>query len=82
MEGCGERWQRPALQAQLTDYHAKYFAYELTKRWASDSVEKLAAVLADAQEKQAVAPFPKVLLTATPLQNTLLELYGLVTIIA
>ncbi len=34
---------------QLTDYHAKYFAYELTKRCSSDSVEKLASVLADAQ---------------------------------
>lgn len=33
----------------LTDFHAKYFAYELTKRCASDSVEKLVAVLADAQ---------------------------------
>jgi SNF2 family DNA or RNA helicase len=33
----------------LTDYHAKYFAYELTKRCASDSVEKLAAALSDAQ---------------------------------
>src|SRR6266853_757695 len=32
-----------------TAYHAKYFAYELTKRCASDSVEKLASVLADAQ---------------------------------
>src|SRR3974377_720892 len=32
-----------------TAYHAKYFAYELTKRCSSDSVEKLAAVLADAQ---------------------------------
>lgn len=31
--------------------------------------------------KQAVASFPKVLLTATPLQNSLLELYGLVSII-
>jgi SNF2 family DNA or RNA helicase len=31
--------------------------------------------------KLAVAPFPKVLLTATPLQNSLLELYGLVSII-
>jgi superfamily II DNA or RNA helicase len=31
--------------------------------------------------KQAVAPYPKVLLTATPLQNSLLELYGLVSII-
>jgi superfamily II DNA or RNA helicase len=31
--------------------------------------------------KQALAPYPKVLLTATPLQNSLLELYGLVSII-
>ncbi len=31
--------------------------------------------------KQALAPFPKALLTATPLQNSLLELYGLVSII-
>src|SRR5277367_5405439 len=31
--------------------------------------------------KQAVAPFQKVLLTATPLQNSLLELYGLVSIL-
>ena len=28
-----------------------------------------------------MAPFRKVLLTATPLQNSLLELYGLVSII-
>src|SRR5208283_5455646 len=35
--------------AQLTDYQAKYFAYELTKRCASDSVEKLAGALSDAQ---------------------------------
>ena len=34
---------------QITDYHAKYFAHELTKRCASDSVEKLVSVLADAQ---------------------------------
>ena len=33
----------------LTDFHAKYFAYELTKRSSSDSVEMLAGVLADAQ---------------------------------
>jgi Fe-S-cluster-containing dehydrogenase component len=32
-----------------TAYHAKYFAYELTERCASDSMEKLAASLADAQ---------------------------------
>lgn len=31
--------------------------------------------------KNAVAPFPKVLLTATPLQNSLLELYGLVSVV-
>lgn len=35
--------------AQLTDYHAKYFAYELTKRCPPDSVEKLAGALVDAQ---------------------------------
>jgi hypothetical protein len=34
---------------ELTDYHAKYLAHELTRRCASDSVEKLASVLADAQ---------------------------------
>lgn len=33
----------------LTSFHAKYFAYELTRRCASDSVEKLAAALSDAQ---------------------------------
>jgi len=33
----------------ITDYHAKYFAHELTRRCASDSVEKLTAVLSDAQ---------------------------------
>ena len=32
-----------------TDYHAKYFAHELTKRCASDNLQKLAASLADAQ---------------------------------
>ena len=35
--------------AQLTDYHAKYFAHELTKRCPSDSVEKLARRCVDAQ---------------------------------
>jgi len=34
---------------QLTPYHAKVFAYELTKRCSSNSVEKLAASLSDAQ---------------------------------
>ena len=33
----------------LTDYHAKYYAHELIKRCSSDSLEKLAASLADAQ---------------------------------
>jgi SNF2 family DNA or RNA helicase len=33
----------------LTVYHAKYFAHELTKRCASDSVEKLASALSNAQ---------------------------------
>ncbi len=33
----------------LTDYHAKYFAHELTKRCSSDNIEKLAGALVDAQ---------------------------------
>lgn len=33
----------------FTAYHAKYFAHELTKRSASDSLEKLASALVDAQ---------------------------------
>jgi hypothetical protein len=38
--------QRPLL----TDYHAKFFAYELTKRCPSDSAEKLAG--ADQVDRQ------------------------------
>ncbi len=34
---------------KLTDYHAKYFAYDLTKRCSSDSIEKLAGAVAGAQ---------------------------------
>ena len=33
----------------LTAYHTKYFAHELTKRCPSDSIEKLASALVDAQ---------------------------------
>jgi len=33
----------------LTPYHAKYFAYELTRRCPSDSIEKLAGAVASAQ---------------------------------
>src|SRR5207245_11605275 len=33
----------------LTPYHAKYFAHELTKRCSSDSMEKLAGAVASAQ---------------------------------
>lgn len=33
----------------LTPYHAKYIAYELTKRSASDTMQKLASALVDAQ---------------------------------
>ena len=33
----------------ITDYHAKYYAYELTRRYASDNLEKLATTLLDAQ---------------------------------
>jgi len=33
----------------LTDYHAKYFAHELTRRNPSDGAERLAGALVDAQ---------------------------------
>ena len=33
----------------LTPYHAKYYAHELTKRCSSDSMEKLAGAVASAQ---------------------------------
>src|SRR2546426_3142810 len=36
-------------QMSVTAHHAKYFAHELTKRCASDSVEKLATALSNAQ---------------------------------
>ncbi len=35
--------------AAITDFHAKYFDFELTKRSASDSMQKLASTLVDAQ---------------------------------
>jgi len=34
---------------EITPYHAKYYSYELTKRCASNSIEKLAVSLSDAQ---------------------------------
>jgi hypothetical protein len=37
------------LSQVITRYHAKYFAHELTKRCASDSLEKLAGAVAGAQ---------------------------------
>ena len=40
----------------LTDFHAKYFAFELARRCSSDSVEKLAAVLSDAQAQVDLNP--------------------------
>jgi ERCC4-related helicase len=33
----------------ITQYHAKYFAHELTKQCSSDSIQKLATALVDAQ---------------------------------
>src|SRR5213075_3185767 len=34
---------------QLTPYHAKYYAYELTRRYSSNSLQKFTASIADAQ---------------------------------
>src|SRR5690606_25583198 len=38
-----------AARTMLTNHQAKYLAYELTRRWSSDSVGKLAAAVAGAQ---------------------------------
>lgn len=40
----------------LTDYHAKYFAHELTKRYPSDSLEKFAQVFADIEAQVDLNP--------------------------
>ena len=32
-----------------TDYHAKYYAYELTKRCSSETIEKFVRTLSEAQ---------------------------------
>ncbi|MCE9524317.1 MAG: DEAD/DEAH box helicase [Alphaproteobacteria bacterium] len=41
--------QPPESLVQLTDYHAKYFAYELTRRYPPDDVGKLVSAVASAQ---------------------------------
>jgi len=40
---------RQNCRMEITDYQAKYFAHELTKRCSADSIEKLAGALVDAQ---------------------------------
>src|SRR6266508_1961214 len=40
---------RGAAIMKITDYHAKYFTFDLTKRCAPDNVEKLAGAVAGAQ---------------------------------
>jgi hypothetical protein len=42
------RDKRKIQTLSLTDYHAKYIFYELTRRFPPDSVEKLIAALMDA----------------------------------
>jgi adenine-specific DNA-methyltransferase len=41
--------KRNAVDLKLTDYQAKYIAYELTRRFPPDSTEKITAALVDAQ---------------------------------
>jgi superfamily II DNA or RNA helicase len=68
------RTKEPYLRQTSWDLVVIDEAHRLRNVYKSSS--KIATAI-----KQAVAPFPKVLLTATPLQNSLLELYGLVSII-
>lgn len=48
-EGAGVASLRHLGCMEITDYHAKFFAHELTRQCASDEVDKLAPVLADAK---------------------------------
>jgi hypothetical protein len=56
----------------LTAYHAKYFAHEPIKRCPSDSIEKLASTLVDAQvdlnPHQIEAPFAAI--SQSAMQNS------------
>ena len=47
--GASDSCRTFLFPVRLTDYHAKFFAYELTRRCPSDSVEKLAGAVASAQ---------------------------------
>lgn len=40
---------KPESAHSITEYHAKYYAYELTRRCPADNLQKLAASLSDAQ---------------------------------
>jgi len=46
-KGANQEWI--AKQMNLTPYHARYFAHELTKRSSSASIDSLTSALADAQ---------------------------------
>jgi len=47
--GASDSCRTFLFPVRLTDYHAKFFAHELTRRCPSDSVEKLAGAVASAQ---------------------------------
>ncbi len=69
--------------ARIKDAYIKQVAWDLV---VIDEAHRLRNVCRGSNKiataiKQAVAPYTKILLTATPLQNSLLELYGLVSII-
>jgi SNF2 family DNA or RNA helicase len=49
LQACSPFRKMRVISMHLTDYHAKYFAYELTKRCSSDSIEKLAGALVNTQ---------------------------------
>lgn len=82
-------FQQPAIIICSYQFARRMEAYVRQTRWdlvVVDEAHRLRNVYKSSSKianaiKQAIAPFPKVLLTATPLQNSLLELYGLVSII-
>ena len=57
----------PRSSVRLTDFHAKYLAAELTRRYAADSLEKLAPALASTSRS---APPPSIRSAALPSRSS------------
>lgn len=87
--GTRQPFEQPVMVVCSYQFAAKHSEELMTTRWdlvVMDEAHRLRNVYRSDNKignalKRALANAPKVLLTATPLQNSLLELYGLVSLI-